>query len=112
MCSYCGNASRPNSCAISWSVWSDGSGLDLTNNRPRAEPLLAWPRHSHRTYIPEDYVGGPDTSITITAMRLRASSDSKPRSVCSISAADLGRSRFFGGLGMGVGRLSPNQNTQ
>jgi hypothetical protein len=53
----------------------------------------------------------PDTSITITANRLRISSVKSERSMLSISAAVFGRSIPFGGAGICVGRLSPNQKT-
>jgi len=53
----------------------------------------------------------PDTSIRMTAMRLRMSCVMRSTSICSISAAVLGRLRPPGGAGMGLGRLSPNQKT-
>jgi hypothetical protein len=54
----------------------------------------------------------PDTSITIAAKRLLIFSGIRSRSICSISAADFGTGKPFGGLGIGRLRPSPNQKTQ
>jgi hypothetical protein len=82
---------------VSESAWPEdelAAEARPVSNRSRASEVNVSPRSQSK----KGYDPGPDTSTTITAMRLRVSSGIKPRSISSIFIADLGGSRFLGGL--------------